>query len=189
MRGITLACAAPLGATSPGEWRHNMHPGFIHHWRRRQRNAHGSDASAGLGCGGSGGAHAARWMWEASRRFGDGTFGADGFGARRPLRFLAMRLALDDAQVARLAKILERLRIEREQAAVDGRRAAAVLADALEGSAFEPSRVEEATRLRVEAARRVQDSVSSALAELHALLDGEQREELAALLRSGAVHL
>jgi Spy/CpxP family protein refolding chaperone len=128
-------------------------------------------------------------MWEASRRFGEASFGADGFGARRPLRFLALRLELDDSQVAKLAKILERLRIEREQAAVDGRRAAAALADALEGAAFEASRVEEATRLRVEAARRVQESVASGLAELHALLSGEQREQLAALLRSGAVHL
>jgi hypothetical protein len=100
-----------------------------------------------------------------------------------------MRLDLDDAQVARLAKILERLRVEREQAAVDTRRAAGALADALEGEALEATRVEEATRLRVDAARRVQESVARALAELHALLDAEQREELASLIRSGAVHL
>jgi hypothetical protein len=31
--------------------------------------------------------------------------------------------------------------------------------------------------------------VARGLAELHALLDGEQREELASLIRSGAVHL
>jgi Spy/CpxP family protein refolding chaperone len=163
-----------------------MHPGFIHHWRRRHRAVLGAPV---YGCYGSGGSHAQRWVWEASRRFGDSAFGAESFGTRRPVRFLAMRLDLDDAQVARLAKIVERLRVEREQAAVDTRRAAGALADALEGEALEATRVEEATRLRVDAARRVQESVARALAELHALLDAEQREELASLIRSGAVHL
>jgi hypothetical protein len=163
-----------------------MHPGFIHHWRRRQRAA--EFGAPVYGCYGSGAAHGQRWMWEASRRLGE-SFGAEGFGARRPVRFLAMRLDLDDAQVAMLAKILERLRIEREQAAVDSRRAAGALADALESAALEASQVGEATRLRVEATRRVQESVAHALAELHELLDAEQREQLASLIRSGVVHL
>jgi Spy/CpxP family protein refolding chaperone len=98
-----------------------------------------------------------------------------------------MRLDLDETQVAKLAKILDRLRVEREQAAVDQRRAAGALADALEGEALETSRVEEATRLRVEATRRVQESVARAAAEIHALLDAEQREQLAALIRGGSV--
>lgn len=164
-----------------------MHPGFIHHWRRRARAA--ELGTSAYGCTGSGGSPGSRWMWEASRRFGESAFGAEGFGARRPVRFLAMRLDLDEAQVAKLAKILERLRVEREQAAVDSRRAAGALADALEGAALETGRVDEATRLRVEATRRVQESVARALAELHELLDAEQREELASLIRSGVVHL
>ena len=164
-----------------------MHPGFIHHWRRRQRS--GELGAPAYGCYGSGGAHAQRWAFEASRRFGDSAFGAEGFGARLPVRFLAMRLDLDDAQVAKLARILERLRVEREQAAVDSRRAAGAIADALECAALEPSRIDEATRLRVEATRRVQESVARALGELHELLDAEQREELASLIRSGAVLL
>jgi hypothetical protein len=165
-----------------------MHPGFIHHWRRRQRSA-AECAAAAYACYGPGPRFSERWAWEASRRFADAAAGSAGFGARRPVRFLAMRLGLDDAQVAKLAKIVERLRIEREQAAVDSRRAAGVLADALEGAAVDAGRVEEATRLRVEATRRVQESVARALGELHELLDGEQREELAALIRSGAIHL
>lgn len=165
-----------------------MHPGFIHHWRRRQHAA--SEFGAPLsGCYGADAASGARWMWEASGRHGGGGFGAAGFGARRPLRFLAMRLGLDDAQAAKLAKILERLRVEREQGAVDARRAAGVLADALESAALDAERVAEATRLRVEATRRVQESVARALAELHELLDAEQREELAALIRGGAIQL
>lgn len=166
-----------------------MHPGFIHHWRR-QRRAACRDAAAAYACYDGGGAYGRRWAYEASRRrFGDGGFGAEGFGARRPVRFLADRLDLDDAQIAKLAKILERLRVEREQAAVDSRRAAGAIADAFEGAALEAERLDEATRLRVEATRRVQESVARALRELHELLDGEQREELASLIRSGALRL
>lgn len=108
---------------------------------------------------------------------------------RRPLRFLALRLALDERQVAQLAKIVERLRLEREQAAVDLRRAAGELADALEASELDASRVEAGTRQRVSAAEHVQQAVARALRELHALLRVDQREELAALIRSGALRL
>jgi Spy/CpxP family protein refolding chaperone len=162
-----------------------MHPGFIHHWRRRQRAAEGR--AAYYGCYGGGAGNGLRW--DASRRFGDAAYGAAGFGARRPVRFLALRLDLDDAQVAKLAKIVERLRVEREQASVDSRRAAGAIADALEGAEVDAARVEEATRLRVEATRRVQESVARALGELHALLEADQREELASLIRSGEIQL
>ena len=116
-------------------------------------------------------------------------FGSSGFGIRRPVRFLGMRLELDDKQLSKLAKIVERIRIEREQAAVDLRRAAGEFADALEGSEFGPDTVEAAARRRVDAAKRVQDVVSDALSELHELLDDEQREELADLIRAGVVKL
>ena len=60
----------------------------------------------------------------------DDFFGA-GLGVRRPLRFLAWRLELSEEQTASLARILERLKLERAQAALDLRRAAAELADAV----------------------------------------------------------
>src|SRR5262245_11913527 len=41
------------------------------------------------------------------------------FGVRRPLRFLAYRLGLDERQVSELAIILNELKTERAQAAVD----------------------------------------------------------------------
>ena len=68
-------------------------------------------------------------------------------------------------------------------------RAAGALADALEGAALDAAHLEEATRLRVEAAKRVQEAVARALRELHELLEAEQREELASLIRSGALRL
>src|SRR4051794_11042238 len=47
--------------------------------------------------------------------FGGGGDGGDGggFGVRRPLRFLAYKLELDDRQVSELARILNELKTER----------------------------------------------------------------------------
>jgi Spy/CpxP family protein refolding chaperone len=167
-----------------------MHPGFISYWRRRHyaRNACATAGMAGRYAP-HGAGDAPGWAWMANSQFGDALFGAGGFGTRRPVRFLAERLELDDPQVAKLAKILERLRVEREQGAVDLRRAAGALADAFEGPALDAAHLDEATRLRVEAAKRVQQAVAGALRELHELLGAEQREELASLIRSGALRL
>ena len=112
-------------------------------------------------------------------------FGA-GLGVRRPLRFLAWRLDLTEEQTSSLARILERLKLERAQAALDLRRAAATLADAFEGE-FARAAAEGAGEQRAAATRRVQDAVAKALEELHALLEPEQRRELAALIRTGGI--
>jgi Spy/CpxP family protein refolding chaperone len=132
------------------------------------------------------------WIARARRfehRGGDADefFGA-GLGVRRPLRFLAWRLELTPEQTASLARILERLKLERAQASLDLRRAAAALADALEGE-FGRAQAEAAAEQRGAAARRVQDAVARALEELHALLDAEQRTLLAELIRTGAIRL
>lgn len=167
-----------------------MQPGYMWHWKQRQRRSDPCTtphASAWCGAEPSGGTP--EWTWSATSRGGDRVFGSSGFGIRRPVRFLGMRLELDEKQLSKLAKIVERIRIEREQAAVDLRRAAGEFADALEGDEFEPETVETAAQRRVEAARSVQDVVSAALGELHELLDEEQREELADLIRAGAVKL
>jgi Spy/CpxP family protein refolding chaperone len=132
------------------------------------------------------------WVHQARRfehRAGDGEdfFGA-GLGMRRPLRFLAWRLELTDEQTSSLARILERLKLERAQAALDLRRAAGALADAFEGE-FGRTQAEAAAEQRASATRRVQDAVAKALEELHALLDPEQRRELAELIRTGAIRI
>ena len=116
-------------------------------------------------------------------------FGAGGLGVRRPLRWLAFRLDLDREQVAAAAKILERLKLERAQAEVYLRRAAADFADAVESAEFARARVEAASATRLAAAQRVQQAVARALEELHALLDSEQREKLAALIRAREIAL
>ncbi len=166
-----------------------MHPGYMLYWKNRHRRDGCGPAYATSHCGPSARETAAEWTWTASARGGDAVFGSAGFGIRRPVRFLGMRLDLDDKQLSQLARIVERIRIERDQAAVDLRRAAGEIADTLEEGDFDEAAVEAAGQQRVDAAKRVQEVVSSALRELHELLDEEQRLELASLIRTGAVRL
>src|SRR2546428_13888224 len=70
---------------------------------------------------------AAPWVAAASGIF----FGAAAFGVRRPLRFLAFQLGLDETQTRELARRLDQLKTERAQASVDHRRMSAALADVL----------------------------------------------------------
>jgi hypothetical protein len=119
---------------------------------------------------------------------GDG-FGAGAFGVRRPLRFLAYKLELDERQVAELARILDELKTERAQAEVDRRRTVSAFADAVAGSAFDQTRAKEGADLRVASAERLRDAVTKALSRIHALLEDDQRERLAYLIRTGTLAL
>jgi Spy/CpxP family protein refolding chaperone len=110
-----------------------------------------------------------------------------GFGVRRPLRFLAHKLELDDAQVATLARVLDELKTERAQAAVDGRRALAELADAISADPFDAAKAQTAGERRVKSAERLRDAVQAALRDIHAALTPEQRTRFAYLIRTGAL--
>ena len=162
----------------------------MHHrqyWSRHFRHAyaHGCDPDATQRWADDLARRAQRF---AHRRFEEEElFGGTGLGVRRPLRFLAWKLELSDEQTAQLARILERLKLERAQAALDQRRAAADLADVLEAGEFARARVDAAAELRASAARRIESAVGKALEELHALLEPEQRRELAALIRTGGI--
>jgi Spy/CpxP family protein refolding chaperone len=103
------------------------------------------------------------------------------------LRFLAYKLELDEGQVAGLATVLDALKIERAQAAVDQRRTTSALADALGGETFDEGKAKAAGDERVKSAERVQVAVVQALGRIHALLRPEQRAKLAYLLRTGAL--
>ncbi len=165
-----------------------MHPGMMAWWHARRH------AACGASCG-EGGSRGEWHEWHASpygRHGGGGggeEFGAGSFGVRRPLRFLAYKLELEEAQVAQLATILDELKIERAQAAVDQRRTTAVLADAVAGEAFDESKVKSAADERVKSNERVQAAVARALGRIHALLDATQRSKLAYLLRTGALSI
>lgn len=132
---------------------------------------------SGWGCGGG-----PRWARERGEPGGM-------FGVRRPLRFLSHRLELDDAQAEQLARFLDELRIEHEQAAVDARRATGALADALEGDGLDAAKLAEAAGGRVATAQRLRDAVVQQVTRIHALLKPEQRRRLAFLIRGGALEL
>ena len=126
--------------------------------------------------------------WEdegMGRGFGD----EGGFGVRRPLRFLAYKLGLDDRQVAELARVLDELKTERAQVAVDDRRALSEFADALAGETFDAAKASTGGDRRVESARRLRDTLVRSLQQIHAMLNPEQRARLAYLIRTGVLVL
>lgn len=123
-----------------------------------------------------------------SEEFGEDSmhgFGEEGFGVRRPLRFLAHKLDLNEKQIADLAKILDELKTERAQAAVDLRRTLSEFADALASETFDGAKAAGAGDRRVASATRLRDSIVRSLQQIHAILTPEQRERLAYLIRSG----
>jgi Spy/CpxP family protein refolding chaperone len=117
---------------------------------------------------------------------GSGSEGG-GFGVRRPLRFLAWRLQLSEAQIAGFATILNELKTERAQFDVDERRVLTAYAEAVSGEGFDAAKAGEAAAQRVKSLERLQAQVVSALGRIHALLELEQREKFAYLIRTGAV--
>lgn len=163
-----------------------MYPGWMHMWKHAQRHgpwgAHAGHVHHGGG-GGEGGGEAQRC---ASGEF-EGEFGSGSFGVRRPLRFLAYKLELTEAQVSDLARILDELKTERAQAAVDHRRTVSAFADAVAGEKFDDARAAEGAALRVKSATTLRDAVVKALGKMHALLDAEQRQQLAYLVRTGTL--
>jgi Spy/CpxP family protein refolding chaperone len=115
----------------------------------------------------------------------DGHFG--GFGVRRPLRFLAYKLELEETQVEELASILNDLKTERAQGEVDQRRSTAAIAAAIAGEALDASQLKAATDDRVKSAERLRDAVVKAVGRIHAMLTAEQRTRFAYLIRTGAL--
>ncbi len=121
---------------------------------------------------------------------GGGSGGGDdggAFGVRRPLRYLAHRLSLDERQTAEVARIMDELKTERAQVAVDERRTVSAFADALEAESLDPAKLDEAAASRVRSSDRLKNAVVKALGRVHALLDPEQRKQFAFLVRTGAV--
>jgi Spy/CpxP family protein refolding chaperone len=115
--------------------------------------------------------------------------GAGSFGVKRPLRFLAYKLGLSEPQVTELAAILDELKTERAQAAVDDRRTLSAFAEAISGEAFDDRKAADGAALRKKSAERLDDAVVKALGRIHKLLTPQQRERFAYLIRTGTVLL
>jgi len=153
----------------------------MYHNMRWWRLAGCEPSYAGSGCGASPRGHGMRLE---TRGHGPGH---GGMGVRRPLRFLAWRLELDDEQLGEAAKILGELRTERAQGEVDRAKRLAALADAMAAEPFDTARASEGAAMRVSSAERMRDATVRALERLHALLEPEQRKTLAYLIRTGAI--
>jgi len=168
-----------------------MHPGMFAWWHARRHAACGEATCAAEADGGSHkGFAGGPWGWHAAPHGGEGRgddFGSGSFGVRRPLRFLAFKLDLDEAQTTEFAAILSALKTERAQAAVDQRRTTAALADAIGAESFDDQAAKAAADERVKSSERVEAAVSRALGRMHAVLRGDQRTRLAYLLRTGAL--
>jgi Spy/CpxP family protein refolding chaperone len=108
---------------------------------------------------------------------------------RRPLRFLAHKLELSEAQVGELAGILDALKIERAQASVDTRRTTAALAESIEAGTFDAAKATGAAAERQKSVERVQAAVVKALERIHSLLTEEQRKRMSYLLRTGQLSI
>lgn len=177
-----------------------MHPAF-YFWQKRLRHArraHGCGPHAdspgygpGFGPGAEGGPphHFGGRGGPSGEDFPFGGGGGGPFGVRRPLRFLAHKLDLSEAQVADLARILDELKTERAQADVDHRRTISAFADAVEGPTFGDPRAKEGGDQRVKSAERLRDAIVRALQQIHGVLEEEQRKRLAYLIRTGALQL
>jgi Spy/CpxP family protein refolding chaperone len=156
-----------------------MHPGMFYRWKRARAEAarHG----CGPGAWGPQEQHHQHWSEEDVSDHSDGQL----FGVRRPLRFMAHKLELDEDQIAKLAGILAELKTERAQASVDHQRTIGGFAAAIESEVFDTAKAEEGLKRRVESAERLRTEVLKALSKTHAMLRPDQRARLAYLLRSG----
>ena len=157
-------------------------PHLVYRWKRARFMA---ACGVPLGCGPSSEAETHGRGFVASEMTGGLEGGA--FGVRRPLRFLTYKLGLDESQMAQLARILNDLKTERAQAAVDDRRTLTAFADALAGETFDAALAEQGSALRRKGAERVGEAVVKALGQIHKLLNAEQRERLAYLIRTGTL--
>ena len=92
-------------------------------------------------------------------------------------------------QVAEVAKALADMKTERAQAEVDAQRAAAMLADLAAAAEFDQAKAKEAADLKVRSAEHIRDALVKMLARVHAVLQPEQRERLAYLIRTGTLQL
>jgi uncharacterized membrane protein len=164
-----------------------MHPGFMGWWKHRHAQACEMHAEAHGGrWGESAGCHGRAGFYAGGFEPGDP---GGGFGVRRPLRFLAHKLELNESQLEVFARALDELKTERAQAAVDQRRRVSTLAEALERSDFDESKLREAGDQQEKSASQVRAAVESALRKMHAVLDAEQRKRLAYLLRTGVLSI
>ena len=128
-------------------------------------------------------AHPERPIYESrGRRHG-------GFGVRRPLRYLSYHLDLDEAQRRKVAASFERVKIEREQAKLDRKKCDTHVADVFLADDVAVEDLQKALEPRGQIERNMQTVTAKELYEIAKVLDDEQRDEFAHLVRTGVLKL
>ncbi|MBO6558323.1 MAG: hypothetical protein JJ957_17585 [Pseudomonadales bacterium] len=111
------------------------------------------------------------------------------FGVRRPLRYLAHHLDLNESQTRRMASVLNTLKTEREQAELDEKRTVTALASLLEEGTPTLAEARKVLKARVDSADQLKEETAKALVAISDFLDQDQREEFINLLLTGSVSL
>ncbi|XOV83000.1 MAG: hypothetical protein ACFHXK_19370 [bacterium] len=125
-------------------------------------------------------------IYQARGRRGGHHGGGSYFGVRRPIRYLAYQLDLDDRQTRKIAAVLDRLKVEREQARLDEARTVIDIASMVTHPDLSVDMLKDALGPRVSSAEQLQIAVAKAMHEIVCELDPEQREDFAYLLNSKA---
>ena len=130
-----------------------------------------------------------RSMYETRAHQSRGAAKRGGFGVRRPLRYLSYHLDLDESQRRQLAACFERIKLEREQAELDHKKTDVSLAAEFMRVEVSVEDLRQAQAPRAQADANLQTVVAKELYEIASILDAEQREEFAHLLRTGVIKL
>jgi hypothetical protein len=125
----------------------------------------------------------------ASRHSRTSQTGGGGFGVRRPLRYLSYHLELDESQRRGVAASFERIKLEREQAELDHKKLDASLADQFARADVSVDDLRQALAPRAQTDANMQTVIAKELYEIAAILNADQREEFAHLLRTGVLKL
>jgi hypothetical protein len=114
------------------------------------------------------------------------------FGVRRPLRYLSYQLDLDESQRRQVAAALDSVKIEREQMALDEKKMVSELADLVHDGGPEDAEnklstdaLKETLAARVRSNEQLQKRIAKALKQIVEVLDPDQRQEFAYLIRTG----
>ncbi len=156
---------------------------FMYHraWRHAYaaacwQQAHSDDSNAQPRHRGSHAGHHSMFSWSSGPTF----------GVRRPLRHLAWKLNLSEAQIRDVVDVLDRLKTAYNQARLDQDRSTSDVAAVFAGAEFDSERVTAALANRTRATEVLNLDLLAATRRIFELLNEEQRREFAYLLRSGA---
>jgi len=108
------------------------------------------------------------------------------FGVRRPLRHLAWKLNLTEAQIRDVVDVLDKLKTAYNQARLDRDRSTSEVAAVFAGAAFDSERAGAALAMRTRASEALNQELLAAMRRIFELLNEDQRRDFAYLLRSGA---